>query len=201
MNALFHLFAFPVGRKALILFFAAALPIAGLAATSADVAPIIAAAKMRAELAADVSNGRASAMQALSQLRADASPRGLKLDAETEYALAAIDVGRRVLIGGKYGEAEACFKEAETILEKLVKSKTEETPAKRVQWLTELATIRVSYLDKAQEAKADFDEAIALQPDDVHLRRTRDHLGGEKGKVFGNKPAAKPEKAESTPKR
>lgn len=143
------------------------------AQTTPDAKSLTDAVKLRGDMADAVRNGSEKPEIALARLKKEQSPTGLKLDADADFAYAAIDIGRRLIATGKPAEAEKFFAEAEKSLDAVVK-KTPDTSARdKAQYLQTRATIRANYLNKLAEGKADLDAAIALAPDDKRLQQLR----------------------------
>ena len=138
-------------------------------------------------MAETVGKGTENSAAALVRLKKEPSPTGLNLDADADFAFAAIDLGRRLIAAGKPDDAEKFFREAEKSLDLAVK-KTPDTAARdKAQYLQKLALIRSQYLGKVPQAKADLAEAIRLQPDDQHLRQTRDAVARDQAEHFKDK--------------
>jgi hypothetical protein len=141
------------------------------------------ALQLRGELAAAIVAGRLKTAEALTRLGEAPAPMGLGLDHEAEYALAAIDVGQRLIAGRKPAEAEPFFVEAEKSLGNVIQ-KTPDTAARDKATLFEnRAFVRENFLNKTAGADADLAEAIALQPEDKQLQRRREML--PKPKITG----------------
>ncbi len=132
------------------------------------------ALKLRSDIANAVFGGDTQPDAALGQLRAATAPSGLQVDPDADFAYAAIDVGQRLIVLGKPVEAEKFFQAAELSLVPLV-ARPANAPTK-AQYLRKLSLIRGNYLNKADQAKADLEQAIALQPDDKGLQRARQVL-------------------------
>ena len=168
----------------------AATAVAALAQKKDAVDPQAEGLRVRGDMAAAVGRGLEKPEAALARLKKHDSPSGLKTDRDADFAFAAIDVGRRLIAAGKPEDAEKFFREAEKSLESVLK-KTPDTAARdRAQYLRKLALIRSQYLNKVPQAKADLDEAIRLQPEDKHLRSTRDSVAAENAEHFREKPPA-----------
>ena len=144
---------------------------------------------LRSDAAAAITAGSEKSAPVLARLKAHASPSGLKIDKDADFAFAAIDVGQRLIAAGKATEAEEFFREAEKALEKVVKKTPDSAAQDKVQFLSALAMIRSRYLNNATQAKADLDEAIKLKPEDKHLESLRGTLGKEHGHTFTERPA------------
>jgi hypothetical protein len=71
-----------------------------------DTATMTAALSLREDVAKAVREKRDPVAGALARLKAAASPSGLKLDRDTDFALAAVDVGQRLLAAGDPESAE-----------------------------------------------------------------------------------------------
>jgi hypothetical protein len=71
-----------------------------------DTATMTAALSLREDVAKAVREKRDPVAGALARLKAAASPSGLKLDRDTDFALAAMDVGQRLLAAGDPESAE-----------------------------------------------------------------------------------------------
>lgn len=141
------------------------------------------AIKLRSDLAGAVVSGHTQPEAALARLRADKSPSGLKLPVEADFAYAAIDVGQRLLVAGRAAEAEKFFQEAEKSLDQLVKRTADAQAKDKAQFLKHLSFIRGNFLNKATQAKADIEQAVALQPEDKGLRRARQSLANTRAPI------------------
>ena len=83
------------------------LAVTGMAQSTAfDTATMTAALSLREDVAKAVREKRDPVAGALARLKAAASPSGLKLDRDTDFALAAMDVGQRLLAAGDPESAE-----------------------------------------------------------------------------------------------
>jgi hypothetical protein len=86
------------------------LAVTGMAQSTAfDTATMTAALSLREDVAKAVREKRDPVAGALARLKAAASPSGLKLDRDTDFALAAVDVGQRLLAAGDPESAEPFF--------------------------------------------------------------------------------------------
>ncbi len=132
--------------------------------------------KLRGDMAESVGRGTEKSDAALARLKKEKSPTGLKLDADADFAFAAIDIGRRLIAAGQPGEAEKFFKEAEKSLDTLVKKTPDTQAATKADYLKKLSLLRSDYLNKVDQAKRDIAQAVALRPDDRHLKRAKDTL-------------------------
>ncbi|MDI1336600.1 MAG: hypothetical protein PSU94_10525 [Lacunisphaera sp.] len=144
------------------------------------------ARKLRTDAAAAVAGGEIAPEIALNQLRAGNSLTGLKLDTEADFAVAALDVGRRLLVARKPVEAEAFFHAAEASLG-LVIARTPDSAARdKAQYLEIRALIRTSYLNKLAEGKADLQDALKLAPGDKRLQQMRRLLPADPAATLSN---------------
>ncbi|MBI3884657.1 MAG: hypothetical protein HY302_02850 [Opitutae bacterium] len=144
---------------------------------------------LRTAAAAAVINGSERSADAITRLKAHASPSGLKIDRDADFAFAALDVGQRLLAAGKAADAEEFFRAAEKSLDKVLKKTPDSAANDKVQFLSALAMIRARYLNNAPQAKADLDAAIKLKPEDKQLESLRGTLGKEHGDTFTERPA------------
>ena len=153
-------------------------------AAAPDLAMMTAAEQVRGEMAAGIINGREHADAALARLKALASPMKLPVDPGAEFGYAAIDVGRRLIAAGKPSEAEMFFRAAEASLAAVVLKTPDTQSWDKAQMLQQLSLIRSHYLNNAVQAKADIEQAIALQPSDAALQREKALLVGEHSNLF-----------------
>lgn len=151
------------------------------AQTAPDAASFEAAQKLRADAATAVKEKKDTPERAVSFLKAQASPSGLKIDRDADFAFAAIDVGQRLIALGDPESAEKFFREAEKALSAAVKKTPDSAARDKAAFLQKLALVRGRFLNKAKEAKADLDTAIALQPGDRHLEEQLDLLISQHG--------------------
>lgn len=127
--------------------------------------------KLRVDTTATVASGETKPEEAITALKAHDSPSGLKIDSDGDFAIAAIDVGRRLIALHKPVEAEVFFHAAEDSLG-LVIGRTADSAAKdKVQYLSIRASIRAGYLNKLIEARADLDTAQKLAPENRQLKQ------------------------------
>ena len=169
---------------------------AQVATDPADRTAVAAAAKtmtdamvLRRDAAVAVAQDQEKPEAALTRLRQEPSPSGLKLAAEADFALAALDVGQRLIAAGRPEKAEVFFREAEKSLTKALKATPDAMVNDKVQFLSALALLHARYLNQAAQAKADLDAARKLKPDDRQQEGLRDTLGKEHGEVFKERPA------------
>lgn len=145
---------------------------------------LVAAINLRVEVTGAIIQNGDNIELALGRLRDHESPTGLGLDRETEFALAAVDVGQRLLAAGHAEEAEQVFAEAENSLGTALEQRAKDaSPAERANLLRKRAFIRTQFLGKGELASADFDEAIRLVPDDPSIVRQRNQLLNTDGSV------------------
>ncbi len=158
------------------------------AAVAASVQAMNDGLKFRADLVAAIVGGTDKSAPALARLKQQDSPSGLKIDADADFAYAAIDIGQRLIAAGKADEAEKFFKEAEKSLDGVVKKTPDASAPDKAFYLRKLAHIRGRYLNKVAEAKTDLEQAIALQPEDKGLQRVKEDLAKENAEHFKDKP-------------
>jgi hypothetical protein len=144
--------------------------------------------KLRRELAEALIKGTEKTAGALSRLKACPSASGLKLDSGADFAFAAIDVGQRLIAGGRPTEAEIFFREAEQSLALAVKHTPDTAARDKAMLLRRLSFIRGRYLNQVAQAKADIEQAMALQPDDQGLQVARASLASENADYFRAQP-------------
>lgn len=141
--------------------------------------PLLEGIRARDELSFRVLEGKMSVEDALDALRAEAKPYGLGLDTHAEFALAAMDVGYRLLSRRRPVEAEPFFRAAESDFGKALSDVSiERSVSDRVMLLRNRALVRADRLGRFDEAREDFDEAIRLRPDNKAIVRQRDAVMG-----------------------
>lgn len=150
--------------------------------------PLTEALKFRSDLVASVVSGAEDSDAAIARLRTQASPSGLKLDADADFALGASDIGRRLISASKPSEAERFFQEAEKSLTTVIDRTPDKSAAEKAGYFAERANLRVHYLNKAALAKSDIDSALQLQPDSAYLRQLRVVMANGRSEVFKDTP-------------
>ena len=146
------------------------------------------ALKLRSDMAAAIVQGSEKPAAALTRLRGQASPSGLKTDAAADFGFAAIDMGHRLIAAGKPAEAELFFQAAEKSLMMFLRKTPDTEAQQKAQCLQQLAFIRGRYLNNPAQARADLEQAITLLPDDKTLQAARDHLASERAEHFKTQP-------------
>jgi hypothetical protein len=141
------------------------------------------ALQFRHELATAVGAGQTPPAAALAQLRTRKDASGLALAPEADLALAALDLGHRLLALHQPAPAEVFFRAAEEALTHHLRARALTAPEK-AQYLRHLAWVRGHYLNQIDQAKADIDEAIQLQPQDRSLPELRGQLARGQGEHF-----------------
>lgn len=145
--------------------------------------------KFRSELVASITDGKETPAAALARLKSRKAPGGLdNIDPAADLGLAAIDIGHRLIAAGKPDEAEKFFAEAEKSLDQMVKRTPDSAARDKALFLRKLSFIRGRYLNKVAQAKADIEQAIALQPEDKGLQRVKDDLAKDNAEHFKDKP-------------
>lgn len=143
--------------------------------------------KLRSDAVASIASGESKPEQVIERLKLDGSPTGLKLDPDADFALAAIDVGQRLVTLKKPAEAEKFFHEAERSLEQVLRKTPDSASQDKALLLRKLAFIRSQYLNKVAQAKSDIEQAIKLQPDDKGLKRAKEMLPNDSAELLKNK--------------
>lgn len=146
------------------------------------------AVALRADLAAAVRDGTLKPGAALDQLRGSGTNAAFKLDGSAGFALAAIDVGHRLVAADRATEAEPFFREAESVLEEAVARLPDAQARLKAMYLRRLASLRSDYLQKPDQAKEDIERACALQPEDQYLQRVRERVINRRGDLLRNRP-------------
>lgn len=139
-----------------------------------------AALEMRANLAIAVARNALSPAEAIQQLQTGGAS-GLQLEKDTDFAYAAIDVGRRLMGAEQPEAADVFFRAAEPLLAQAANRAT--ATREKAGLLKNLAVIRADYLGKVDQARADMAEAIRLQPGDVRLQQAKARMEG--GRIGG----------------
>jgi tetratricopeptide (TPR) repeat protein len=145
------------------------------------------ALKLRGDTVTAIVSGETTTDEAITRLKTENSPSGLKLDPGADFALAAIDVGQRLVTLKKPAEAEKFFQEAEQSLEQAVNKTPDSAARDKAMLLRKLAYIRSQYLNKIAQAKLDIEQAIKLQPEDKGLRRAKETLPNDSAELLKNK--------------
>lgn len=166
---------------------ATATPSVATPAATPELQAMQAGLTLHSDAAAGVISGSEKSAPVIARLKAQGSPSGLKIDKEADFAFAAIDVGQRLIAAGKPAEAEEFFLEAEKSLDKAVKKTADAQTHDKAMFLEKLSMIRGLYLNKADQATADIDQAIALQPEDGNLKKSKDRLERDRGDRFKDK--------------
>lgn len=173
-------------RKPVVLLALLCWPCAAFA--QADAATMKAALALREDTVKAVREKRDTVGGALARLKVQASPSGLRLDRDADFAFAAIDVGQRLVADGDPESAEKFFREAEKSLVAVIRKTPDSAARDKAAFLHKRALVRSQFLGKAKEAKADLDAALALRPDDKHLRRQKERLVIEHGPGLMDRP-------------
>jgi tetratricopeptide (TPR) repeat protein len=159
-----------------------------LAAPASDLQALTDAVKLRSDMADNVVKGLETSDAAIGRLRTLDSPSGLKIGGDFDFALAAIDVGLRLIPAGKPVAAGQFFQEAESSLIAALKNTPDAQTRDRAELLKHLAFIRGFYLGNAAQARVDIEQAIALQPDNKHLQEVRNNLARGNAEIFKDQP-------------
>lgn len=141
---------------------------------------------LRAEMAEAVGNGAEKSAHALDRLKAHGKAAGFKLEEEADFAVAALDVGRRLLGARKPAEAETFFRAAEASLDLIIKRTPDRAARDKAQYLEIRSIIRTNYLNKLAEGKADLQDALKLVPDDKRLQQMRNLIPADPASTLSN---------------
>lgn len=144
------------------------------------------AVKLREESALEVREKKTAPEASLAKLKAHNSPAGLKIDRDAEFALAAIDVGQRLIASGEPEAAVKFFREAEKSLSQLIKKTPDSAAQTKAAYLQKLAFLRSRFLNRPKEAKADLDAALVLRPNDQQLKKEKERLVIEHGPSYSD---------------
>lgn len=147
----------------------------------------LSALQLREEAAGAVRAKKEMPEAALAKLRAHPSPSGLKIDRDADFALAAIDVGQRLISDGDPQAAEKFFQAAEKALDAAIKKTSDAEADAKALFLRKRAWVRSNFLGKPRDALRDLESALALRPDDLQARRARERLAKEHGPEFAVK--------------
>jgi len=149
-----------------------------------DLGALTVGLKLREDAVTKLLAGSEKGETTIARLKSHASPSGLKIDRDGDFAFAAIDVGQRLVAQGSYAEAEKLFREAEKSL-LLVIAKTPDTAKReKATYLQKLALIRSEYLNKLDQAKNDISAARALLPEDKYLASLEAHQASSRGDLL-----------------
>jgi hypothetical protein len=135
--------------------------------------PFSDATQHRADVVNYVLSGQHPTTDALQQLHAVASPTGMQLDTDADFALGAIDIGRRLSVLNKSAEAQVFFQAADDALTAVIGRTADHFASEKVQYLKARANIRAEFLNRLSDARADYDAALKLSPSDSNLLQLR----------------------------
>lgn len=168
-----------------ILFWSAIVWSSALAFAEADskFQMMLDALQFREDMSARVAGQDETPQAAITRIREHASPNGIKIGPEADFALAAGDVGQRLIAKRDPAKAELFFIEAEKALNVAIEKTPDADASRKAMLLQERARLRGNYLNKRPGARADLDEAIRLQPENELLRHKRETLPRESSAV------------------
>ena len=149
--------------------------------------PVSEVIALREGMTAAIVKGDEKPAKALARLQAHPSPSGLKVDRDADFALAAIDVGLRLLGADKAADAEQFFQAAEKALLVAIKKTKDESAQEKALYLQQLSFIRANFLNEFEAAGADLDAAIKLQPGDDYLKTRKANHGRDQAERLRNK--------------
>lgn len=145
---------------------------------------------LRADIARVVGQTVELPLKGLERLREAKLSSGMTGNAEVEFALAAVDIGHRLLGAEKRSEAEVFFSAAEKTFDQVLsRAEVPITDKEKALYLRHLAHLRGNFLGKQDQARADIEQAIQLQPEARELQETKAQLA--KGRVVPAEPEAK----------
>lgn len=162
-----------------------------VASVAAQERPELSALKLREEVVGAVRAKRELPEAALAKLRSHTSPSGLKIDGDADFALAAIDVGQRLISEGNPEAAETFFREAAKALDFAIRKTPDTAAASKAMFLRKRAWVRSHFLGQPNDALRDLESALVLQPEDPQLLKARERLAKEHGPDFVVKKAGK----------
>lgn len=166
--------------------------VAATAHSSVPPVDLLAALRLREQIAAEITTGKSSAAAALARLRAPGTMPSVVGDREEDFALAAGDIGRRLLATEKPAEAEEFFRAAEVALTAaLAKAQGKE----RARPLAARALLRARFLGDPDGGKKDIAEALEIAPEDDGLKATAHNVA----RGHGQKKPAPPVQFTSKP--
>jgi len=142
------------------------------------------ALRWRAALAEAVVIGEEKPEATIQSIRLRPGASGLNLESDADFAIAAIDIGHRLLSQRRPAEAEIFFQAAEKALIQVVARTPDSAAKEKSRFLRKLALIRANYLNQAELARRDIEVALALQPEDMHLARFHRGLAARHPQVF-----------------
>ena len=167
---------------------AAAPPAAGPAQTAPDLKPVTDALKFRTDMAASVGSGAEASDAAVIRLKAQTAPSGLQIDPDADFAIAAVDIGQRLIAAGKPAGAAAFFQEAEKSLTLMIQKTPDKSALEKAQYFSMRANIRAQFLNEPAAAKTDIDAAISLQPNNAYFTQLRAVLASSRAEFFKDPP-------------
>ena len=145
-----------------------------LAQQATDFQAMAEARDFRSGLAAYIAAGRVEPAAALAKLKSRRAFFGANVDADSDQAQAAADLGQRLLNSATPEKANVFFRAAEISLGLAINHATD--PAIKARLLVDRAQIRSQRLDKKVEAAADVNLAAQLLPDDKYVQSWRQLL-------------------------
>ena len=129
------------------------------------------ARQLRIELTARVADGSERADQVIARLAGERNLGGLGMEPSADLGYGTLDIGLRLMALKRTALAEEFFRAAEKHLKQAAERAV--VPTERARHLITLARIRAGYLGKIDEAAADLDKAIRLQPENKQLASLR----------------------------
>lgn len=174
------------GLFALVLLFVATGQTAATAQEVNKVDPKWRAAiEYRAAMAEAIATFKEDPTAALVRLQNSDVIKAQSTEPDRDLAVAAIDIGHRLISLGHPSAAEAFFRLADKTLTSALNQKKAALGSKeKAQYLKYRAHVQGNFLSRPEQARADIDAAIALQPDDQSLQEARARLARGHGEKF-----------------
>lgn len=145
-----------------------------------------AALNIRADIANNTSDNNTEATRAIAALHATNNPSGLGIPADGNFAFAAIDVGRRLMVMHRRIAAEAFFHAAEASLNAVINRTPDSSPQDKAQYLEARALIRIEFLNQLADGRSDLDAALRLTPDNQRLRQLSRQISADPAATLKN---------------
>lgn len=144
-----------------------------------------AAIEYRAAMAEAIATFKEDPTAAVARLQSSEVIKAQSSESDRDLAVAAIDIGHRLISLGHPSAAETFFRLADkTLTSALTREKAALGNKEKAQYLKHRAHIRGNFLGRPEQARADIDAAIVLQPDDRSLEETRARLARGQGEKF-----------------
>jgi tetratricopeptide (TPR) repeat protein len=156
----------------------------GVVATVPGLQALLDAIEFRKEMTAGIISGAETADAAVARLKAQHLDPQLQIDPDGYFALAASDVGERLVPARKGPDAQVFFLAARKALAAAINNTPDARPTEKAQYLSQLAFILYRRLNAIPAAKAAIEQAIALDPTNENLVRLRAQMASEHASIF-----------------